>query len=172
MDSDSSTNASTTTIIPFDGKGRDPNSLVGRKIKWYYKSGKGIGFLTFKCQDGIAQFYNELDLVGYEPGVTENNDISTRLHLDPNLKSALSSLSRSERTTCTIEEACTGKRKVGSEEFRVIGIKLQGMREMGFIYCKKSERTVANLLDPDDSDVEWEPEYYRDLLLTASRIRY
>jgi hypothetical protein len=171
MDSDSSTSASTTTIIPFDGKGRDPNSLVGRKIKWYYKSGKGIGLLTFKCQDGIAQFYNELDLVGYEPGVTENNDM-TWFHLDPKLKSALSSLSRSERTICTIEEACTGKRKVGSEEFRVIGIKLQGMRERGFIYCKKSARTVANWLDPDDSDIEWEPEHYGDLLLAASRIRY
>jgi hypothetical protein len=127
--------------------------------------------LTFKLQKGIAQFYSELDFVGYEPGITENGH-AIWFNLDPNLKSGLSSLSRSGGTTCTIEEACTATRKVGSEEFRVIGIKVHGMQERGFIYCKKSARTVANWFDPDDSEVEWEPEYYGDLVLAASWIGY
>jgi hypothetical protein len=127
--------------------------------------------LTFKCRDGIAQFYNESDLVGYEPEITENDDM-TWFHLDSNLKMALAVLDRGGSTTCKVEEACVGKRKIGPQEFRVIGIKLQRMREMGFIYCKKGERTVTNEWDPDGGDVEWEAEYYGDIVLAACRIRY
>ncbi len=69
---------------------------------------------------------------------------------------------------------CQSERKVGSEGFRVIGLKLSGMREMGFIYCKKEERTVAKFwLEPGDSDdYEWESATYGDLIIAASRIRY
>jgi len=133
------TTITTTTIVPFDGRGRDPKSLIGRKIQRHYKSGKGISLLTFKCQDGSVQFVNEIDLVGYEEYITQNDDMSW-FHLDRNLKDGLRSLGREGRI---IEDACVGERKVGEESFRVVGIKVAGMAEVGYIYCKKSERTVT-----------------------------
>jgi hypothetical protein len=69
MESDSQSSDRTTTVISFDGKGRDPQSLVGRKIKRHYISGKGISILTFKCGDGNAQFVDSTDLRDYEEGV-------------------------------------------------------------------------------------------------------
>ena len=175
MDSDSENSENsenTTTRVPFDGVGRDPQSLVGRKLKWYYKSGKGISLLTFKFQGGTAcQFVNSTDLIGYEEYITENDDPSW-FHFDSNLKAALASLDRSGRTTRTIEEACVAERKGGSgERYRAIGIRFDGMTEFGFIYCKKAERTVSTIWD-DSSDYEWESESYGDLILAASRIRY
>ena len=171
MESDPQSSETTTTIIPFDGKGRDPQSLVGRKIKWYYKSGKGISLLTFKCYNGNAQFVNPADLIDYEEGITENDDM-TWFHFDRNLKTSLASLDRSGRTTCLIEEACVGSRKDGSTSYRVVGIRCEGMSNIGFIYCKKQGGTTSNVLDPDDSDLEWEPDYYVDVILAASKIRY
>jgi len=173
MESDSDTSAIVTTKIPFDGKGHDPQSLVGRKIKWYYKSGKGISLLTFLFQKGQnAQFVNDYEFVVYEEGITENNDPSW-FHFDANLKAALGGLSRGGRTTRLIEEACVGERSDGKRSWRVIGIKCEGMTEMGYIYCKKEATTQhANFLDPDDSDIEWVPESHEDVILAASRIRY
>ena len=171
MESDPQSSESITTVIPFDGEGRDPTSLVGRKIKWYYKSGKGISLLTFKCHDGIVQFVNSADLIGYEEGITENNDPSW-FHFDSNLQTALASLDRSGRSTCLIEEACVGTRKDGSSSYKVVGIRCQGMSNIGYIYCKKNGGISRNMFDSDDSDFEWEPDYYGDVILAASRIRY
>jgi len=170
MESDPQSSENTTTVIPFDGKGRDPQSLVGRKIKWYYKSGKGISLLTFKCQDGNAQFVNPADLMGYEEGIPENDP--SWFHFDSNLKMALSSLDRSGRTTCLIEEACVGQRNDGLTNYRVVGIRCEGMTNIGYIYCKKQGGTTTNIWNPDDSDFEWEPDYYGDVILAASKIRY
>jgi hypothetical protein len=68
--------------------------------------------------------------VAYEEYITDNDDMS-RFHLDANLKAALVSLGCSGKV---IEDACG---KVGLMLFRVLGIKLEGMTEMGFLDCKK-----------------------------------
>src|SRR2546423_5107398 len=160
MDSVSETGDTTTTIIPYDNRGRDPKSLVGRKIQRKYMSGKGISLLTFKFRNGTVQFVSESDLARYEDYITENDNPSW-FHFDPNLKVALNAL---QRDGGIVEDACVAERKVGSESFRVIGLKLSGMTKMGFIYCKKEERTVAKFwLEPGDSDdYEWESATYED----------
>ena len=127
--------------------------------------------MTFKCQDGNAQFVNSADLIGYEEGITENDDPSW-FHFDSNLKTALASLDRRGRTTCLIEEACVGKRDNGLRSYRVVGIRCQGMTNVGYIYCKKQGGITRNIWDSDDSDFEWEADYYGDLILAASKIRY
>jgi hypothetical protein len=71
-----------------------------------------------------------------------------------------------------IEQACVGKRMDGSGSYRVVGIKCEGMTNIGYIYCKKEGGTTTNIFDPDDSDIEWEPDYYGDVILASSKIRY
>ena len=128
--------------------------------------------MTFKCDNGTVQFVNESDLVGYEEGISENDDM-TWFHFDSNVKAALASLDRTGRTTCLIEEACIGKRMNGLASYRVVGIRCEGMTKMGYIYYKKEARTVrSDWLDADDGDFEWEPESYGDLIVAASKIRY
>ena len=123
----------------------------------------------WKCP--ICQFVNPADLIDYDEGITENDD-PTWYHFDSNLKTALASLDRSGWTTCLIEEACVGQRKDGLTSYRVLGNRCEGMTNIRYIYCKKEGGTKRNIWDPDDGEFEWAPDYYGDVILAASKIRY
>jgi hypothetical protein len=159
-----------TTVIPFDGQGRDPCSLIGRKIKWYYMSGKGVSLLTFKCDNGMPQFVNPGDLQDFEKSKYQY-DHRSWFCLDNNLKERFSSLERNGRSSIPIVDACIARRERGSGSlYRVIGIKCEGMEDFKFISCKKQGiESRGNMFDPDDSDLEFEEyDFYIDVILASN----
>ena len=159
-----------TTKIPFDGIGRDPQSLVGRKIQYSYRAGKPIPLLVFKFTDGKAQFVNPGDLDSLEDGHdSEEHGGRTLFKMDDCLEETLDALRGDRNRTLVILEACVGKRITESQSHKVIGIRCEGTRKMGFIYCVTEG---AYNFDDDDSDGYEYWTLYHDVILAARRIKY
>ena len=96
-------------------------------------------------QDGNAQFVNYTDLIGYEAGITEN-DYPTWFQQFEN-------------------RGMFWKKEGWFKQLQSRGDQMQGNDK----YCTKQGGITT---DRDDSDFEWERDYYGDVILAASKIRY
>ncbi|KAL9118801.1 MAG: hypothetical protein Q9187_004645 [Circinaria calcarea] len=191
-----------TTIIPFDGKGRDPSTLVGLKVR-RHRLYMGTGCLELRCTSERVQFFGYGNhkiqrthdddddaqqsqepqkikkvhsIFGYsveedededpdegrgdEEDEDDDNGDYDGISIDSNLSRALDLIGRCpHHGPLVIEEAVVGIREsrvtdLGSTKFllqkhQVIGLRLDGMAEMGFI-AYKTEKDED--YDPDDAD--------------------
>ncbi|KAL9630479.1 MAG: hypothetical protein Q9164_006394 [Protoblastenia rupestris] len=170
--STSKSTADCTTMTPFDGKGGDPTTIVGREVQWYYENEEPTR-LEFKCSDGRLQFHKE--------GVTEewdsdNDDDNYEVCMDDNLEEALDKLRGKQGKKLKILEAVTAQRE--SEvcgiwdvtfwklKHRVIGIRLEGMDQLGYIFCK-TERDGE-----DEDDIEDYELFFYDVILAPRWIKF
>lgn len=132
-----------TEILPFDGTGKDPKTLVGLKVRWYYEHDQPSR-LELQCSRGIVQFYKEGVTNDWDPNAAE---VDYEVCMDDHLQAALETL-RGQRgkKTLKILEAVVGQResvacsfwddKCEQLQHRVIGIRLEGMDRLGYIFCK------------------------------------
>lgn len=117
--STSESTTGSTTIIPFDGKGGDPTTLVDREVQCYYEIEEPTR-LEFKYSDGRLQFHKE--------GVTENWDLGDddddddhEVCMDEKLQ-ALDLLRGKQGKKLKLLEAVTGQRK--SEVCGILGCRI------------------------------------------------
>ena len=117
-------------IIPFDGRGRDPQTLVGRHVTGL--RAKGSNRLIIMLSDGQDQ------TVVFQASYSQSGD-TDELHLA--LSAGLIRLVRTssdepptDQKSFLITEAATAlcKNHHGEEAARTIGIKLAGMKTMAF----------------------------------------
>ena len=120
-----------TKIVPFHSKGRDPRCLIGHHIEGYECDGDGI--MALQLSDG--------------EDVTIHSDQSTdtcaRIKMDDDLFWAFHTLSGMEAVPrrlankpLLVIEAVPGVRKNrwGKEAGTVLGLKLEGMRAIAFLF--------------------------------------
>lgn len=131
-----------TEIISFDGKGGDSMTLVGREVQWYYEN-EEPNRLELKCSNGRVQFHKKGVTEDWDPNDDEDDP---EVCIDANIDEALDTLRGKRGKTLTILEAVVGQREsdvcgIWDVEFwklkhRVIGIRLEGMDRLGYVYCK------------------------------------
>jgi hypothetical protein len=131
---------------PFGHCGEKAGNLVGRRIQWYYE-GEEPSRLELKCDNGRVQILERDTLESWEDGSWGDNDEpEAEICMDEQLEDALESLRGQRGKSLCIEEAALGQResRVTSMrdthwrhmKHRVIGIRLDGMTDIGFIYGK------------------------------------
>lgn len=127
-----------TKTLPFDGKGRDPQSLVGRHVEGYNCDGDGI----------ILEFSDGEDMTILSSAsrdecamIKMDHDLFWALHTLDGMKAVPRNLTNDPRL---IIEAVTGVRKNrwGTEAGSVFGLKLEGMKATSFFFlaCEASSR--------------------------------
>ena len=183
-----------TTIIPFDGKGRDPSTLVGLQVRGHHLN-MDTGFLELRCTSERVWFFGngnhqaikthvaqqsqeppkvkKVKSIFGNPDEDEDDDDEgvedddngdyDGISIDSNLSQALDLIGRYPRDRpLMIVEAVVGIREsqvteLGSTEFsikkhRVIGLRLEGMAEMGFVAYKTERDEDYYPGDADDED--------------------
>lgn len=160
--------AGPTKIIPFDGKGEDPATLVGLEVHWYYMYEEPPR-LELKCPNGRVQFHKEGTTEDWDPNGAED---VYEFWMDDNLDEALNALHGRADKTLTILEAVVGQREsevcayfdveVSKLKHRVIGIRLEGMDQLGYIFCKTEY----------DGDIEGFNLYFYDVVMTSRWINF
>ena len=193
-----------TTIIPFDGKGKNPSTLVGLKVQ-RYRFEKGTACLDIKWTTEQVLFFSGETRSSLEPqkpqkpksifGPEEDeedeyedddNSDYDGISIDSNLSQALDFIGRYPHCgPLTIEEAVVGIRESKVTDFgtnrysvkkhRVVGLRLEGMAEMGFI-AYKTERDRDDdpgHTDGTDSDSDGEKSYmvgYEDVVVAEKAV--
>ena len=167
----SESTAGSTIIIPFDGKGGDPTTLIGREVQWYYENEEPTR-LEFKCSDGRLQFLKEGVAEYWNPN-DDGDDYE--LCMDNNLEKSLDSLRGKPDGKLKILEAVVGQResevcgawdvKFWKLKHRVIGIRLEGMDHLGYIFCKTEH-------EGDEGDIEEYELFFYDVILAPRRIKF
>ena len=172
-DSVSESTAGSTIIIPFDGKGGDPTTLVSHKVQWYYENEEPTR-LEFKCSNERLQFHKEGVTEDWDP--YDDDDDGYEICMDDNLDKALDTLHGKQGKKLKILEAVIGQRE--SEvcgiwdvifwklKHRVIGIQLEGMDQLGYIFCK-TERGGGDAGDIEDYEL-----FFCDVILAPRRIKF
>ncbi|CAD6573215.1 MAG: hypothetical protein ASARMPRED_005938 [Alectoria sarmentosa] len=151
-------------LIPFDGQGLDPASLIGRRIH-RYETGMGTGFILHTDQGTVTiTFTNGVPFSRYadiaaDDALLEGLKSVERVDvLLEGLKSVervpeASSIGGEESTRgerekaekkkaegLLIVEAAVGRRNCPDRgAYRVIGIRCEGMAEMGFVFAEDEE---------------------------------
>ena len=125
-------------IIPFDGRGRDPQTLVGRHVTGL--RAKGSNRLTIMLSDGPDE------TVVYQTSKFQSPD-DNQLHLGLSgglirLLRRSSNKPQTHEEPLLITEAATAvcKNYQGEEAATIIGIKLAGMKEMAFFNMSNERR--------------------------------
>lgn len=135
-----------TRIVPFNGKGRAPQSLVGHHVEGYKCDGDGI---ILGLSDG-----EDVTILS-----SESSDECATIKMDHDLFWALHTLDAMKavprnlvRNPLLITEAVTGVRKNrwGKEAGAVFGLKLEGMRAISFFFlageaCTREDRMCGNV---------------------------
>ena len=104
--STSESTAGSTTIIPFDGKGGDPTTLVDREVQCYYENEEPTR-LEFKCSDGRLQFHKECVTENWD--LDDDDDEDHEVCMDENLQEALDLLRGKQGKKLKLLEAVTGQ---------------------------------------------------------------
>ncbi|KAL9126167.1 MAG: hypothetical protein Q9217_004747 [Psora testacea] len=144
--STSKSTADSTIIIPFDGKGGDPKTIVGCEVQWYYENEEPTR-LELKCSDGRLQFHKEGVIEDWD---SDNDDDNYEVCMDDNLEEALDKLRGKQGKKLKILEAVTTQRK---------RIRLEGMDQLGYIFCK-TERDGE-----DEGDIEDYKLFFYNIIL-------
>lgn len=120
-----------TKIVPFHSKGRDPRSLIGHHVEGY---GRGRGdIMVLELSDGKNVTIHS----------SRSPDTCARIKMDDYLFWTLHTLDgiealprRLTNKPLLIIEAVTGVRKNrwGKEAGTVLGLRLEGMRAIGFLF--------------------------------------
>lgn len=119
-------------IVPFDGKGRDPAGLVGMKFDTFEHDPAG---LVLHCTN------NETITIDFWEIFLRYAQIKA----DDVLLEALSRYTEGEEAKdggekgLLIEEAAVGMRQGPQGEYRVVGIRVEGMETMGWVFCEDEE---------------------------------
>ena len=162
----SESTAGSTIIIPYDGKGGDPTTLIGREVQWYYETEEPTR-LEFECSDGRLQFLKEGVAEDWDPNDDEDE---YELCMDDNLEKSLESLRGKRDRKLKILEAVVGEResevcgawdvKFWKLKHRVIGIRLEGMDQLGYIFCETEH-------EGDEDDIEDYELFFYDVILAT-----
>lgn len=102
----SESTATSTTIIPFDGKCGDPTTLVGCEVQCY--ENEEPTRLEFKCSDRRLQFHKEGVTEDWDPDV---DDDDYEVCMDDNLKEELDKLHGKQGKKLRILELVTAQRE-------------------------------------------------------------
>ncbi|MCJ1451009.1 hypothetical protein MMC28_001343 [Mycoblastus sanguinarius] len=145
-----------TKLIPFEGEkhGRDPATLVGHRITSYELEPEYEPYLKLLTDKGLV---NILQWSGPR---------YAHMAMDESLEAALGAgAGEGKKPGVLITEAAVGKRSgltAGYYDYRVIGIKLEGMQEMGFVFCQDGENDpysvpFGDVLVAEKPDQIWMP---------------
>lgn len=159
-----------TQIVPFDGRGRDPSTLVGHKVQWYCKP-KQPPRLVLMCASEVVQFHKGFVFkYRWDPNY---DGLRHQIRMDDNLLQALHTLPGKPDKSLTIVEAVVGQRyskvtqantdagyRTLRHSHRVIGIRLERMKELGYISARS------------DSDVEHQHKCFYDVILGVTFAPY
>lgn len=104
------------TIITFDDRGCDPATLIGLRIQGYEHDPEALKL--FCGEDTIVITFGYLQTSAY-----------SCIEVDQVLIDGLD-----QEGDLLIEDAALGIRTTYSEKYRVVGIKCEGMKRMGFVY--------------------------------------
>ncbi|KAG8525554.1 uncharacterized protein KY384_009198 [Bacidia gigantensis] len=168
-DSTSESTAGSTTIIPFDGRGGDPATLVGREVQWYSRNARPTR-IEFECPEGRLQFFEET----WNPGNNDEDEKELKFCMDDNLEEALEGLGGQDGKKLKILEAVVALREdkpcsmvvFPKLKHRVIGIRLEGMDRLGYISCKEE------YYGEDEDDFEGYEVCFYDVVLASRRINF
>ena len=155
-----------TNIVKFDGTGQDPTQIAGYHIEWH-EIHENPARLEIQCLDGALQFRKEGLTENWEPALSGHN---YEICMDGNLEKALHRIDYGQYQEVEIMEAVTAVREsnvcrrsdivFSGLKHRVIGLRLEGMQDLGYIYCK---------LEYDDrkevDDMENYELWYHDIVL-------
>ncbi|KAF6220069.1 hypothetical protein HO133_010827 [Letharia lupina] len=120
-----------TKTLPFNGKGRDPRSLVGHHVEGYKCDGDGILIMEL-CDGEDAAILSIRASDGYAK-IKMDDDLFWALHSLDGMKAVPRDL---VKKPLLITEAVIGVRKNrwGKEAGTVFGLKLEGMRAISFLF--------------------------------------
>lgn len=137
-------------IIPFDGKGLDPATLIGQRIRRFSMNmGEGFilptdqGQVTITFSDGMP-FSRYTDIAADEAlleGLKCVERVTEMLYVgDEEITRAEREKEEKKGGDLLIVEAAVGMRKCADFwEYRVVGIRCEGMEKMGFVFAEDVE---------------------------------
>ena len=119
-----------TKILPFNGKGRDPQSVVGRHIEKYTCDGDGIILGLSDGEDMTILSSESRDECAM---IKMDHDLFWALHTLDGMKAVPRNLTNNP---LLIIEAVIGVRKNrwGEEAGSVLGLRLEGMKDISFFF--------------------------------------
>ena len=120
-----------TKILPFNGKGRDPRSLVGHHVEGYKRDGDDIMILELFDSEDVTILSNNSSADNAR--IKMDHDLFWALHALDGMIAVPRNLAREP---LRIIEAVTGVRRNrwGKETGAVFGLKLEGMRTISFFF--------------------------------------
>ena len=140
-------------IIPFDDQGRDPASLVGRRIQ-RFQLAMGEGFILHTDQGQVTITYNDkipfskhsdiaVDAALLE-GLKSVEQITDVLYRgDEEITRAEHEMQKKKAGNLLIVEAAVGMRKCPDMGDYIVGIKCEGMEKMGFVFAEMSSWMIT-----------------------------
>lgn len=156
-------------IIPFDGKGSDPALLVGRHIQRFkFDPMSGLEFILHTDQGLVTITY--LDIPSRYAEIKADDELLEGLKSIEQIKETLyvgdEEITRAEREmqakkggSLLIVEAAVGMRKCPDfGDYRVVGIRCEGMPKMGFVFSEDTVLEDVYGRDPRFGDVAVELE--------------
>lgn len=120
-----------TKILPFNGKGRDPRSVIGHHLEGYRRDEEGI--IVLKLSDGEDVIILSNKSSNDCAKIKMDDDLFWALHTLDGMKAVPRNLAKKP---LLITGAATGVRKNrwGKEAGTVFGLKLEGMRAISFFF--------------------------------------
>lgn len=120
-----------TKILPFNGKGRDPRSLVGHHIEGYHCDGDGV--MILELSDGEDATVLSHKFSNGCAKIKMDDDLFWALHILDGMKAVPRDLAKKP---LLITDAVNGVRKNrrGKEAGTVFGLRLEGMRAISFFF--------------------------------------
>lgn len=136
-----------TKIVPFQGKGRDPRSLIGHHVAGYNCDGDGSLILQLSDGEDVTILSNEAS--DERATIKMDHDLFWALHTLDGMKAVPRILAKEP---LLITEAATGVRKDrwGKEAGSVFGLKLAGMTAISFFFlagatCVREDRVCGGV---------------------------
>ena len=137
-------------IIPFDGQDRDPASLIGHRIQRYQIAmGEGLVLhtdrgrftMTFLGEMAFSRYADimvgDALLEGLKP---VEQVVGVLFRGDKDITRAEREMEAKKGRNLLIVEAAVGMRKCpDQDEYRVVGIRCEGMEKMGFVFAEDQE---------------------------------
>lgn len=136
-------------IIPFDGQGVDPATLVGQRIR-HFQMHLGDGFALHTDQGQVTLSFSEMPFSRYAEVMVDEallealksvERVTEVLHVgDEEITRAEREKEEKKGGDLLILEAAVGMRKCADTgEYRVVGIRCEGMEKMGFMFAEDVE---------------------------------
>ena len=136
-------------IIPFDGKGSDPALLVGHRIQRFQFDAitGGAEFILHTDQGHLTITYSEFSISRYaeimaDKALLEGLEsveriVETWYRGDEEVTRTERGMQEKKRGSLLILQAAAGLRKYPDfGEYRVVGIRCEGMQSMGFVFSE------------------------------------